>query len=126
MKTSFFSRLPLVCLLLLFSATGSMAQQAVYSEAPTIAKSGYWSLVTNQSTPDQTLVRFFNDQHELLYEERLVGLGLDLLESRAGHRQLARLLGTTLQQVQRMQNNSLVSKNLVALHRHAHPAYLAR
>ncbi|WP_375435193.1 hypothetical protein [uncultured Hymenobacter sp.] len=126
MKTSLLSRLSLVCLLLILSATMAMAQQVVYTESPVIATSGYWNLITDQSNRDHTVVRFYNDQHELLYEERLEGLCLDPCKSRAAHRRVARMLGATLQQVQRMQSNSMVSTKLIALNRHTLRAYAAR
>ena len=126
MKTSPLFRSSLVCLLLLLSATMAMAQKVVYTEAPVIAKSGYWNLVTDQSSRDYTMVQFYNDQHELLYEERLEGLCLAPCKSRAAHRRVARLLGATLQQVQRMQSNSMVSTKLSALNRHTLRAYAAR
>ena len=91
-----------------------------------IAKSGYWSLVTDQNDRSHTVVQFYNDQHELLYEERLDGLCLEPCKSRASHRRLAKMLGATLQQVQRMQSNSMVSTKLVALNRHTLREYATR
>ncbi|UOQ68015.1 hypothetical protein [Hymenobacter volaticus] len=126
MKTSLISRLSLVCLMLMLSATMAMAQKVVYSEAPMVAKSGYWSLVTDQSDRSHTVVQFYNDQHELLYEERLDGLCLNPCKSRAAHRRVAKMLGATLQQVQRMQSNSMVSTKLVALNRHTLREYATR
>lgn len=126
MKTSLISRLSLVCLMLMLSVTMAMAQKVVYSEAPMIAKSGYWSLVTDQNDRSHTVVQFYNDQHELLYEERLDGLCLEPCKSRASHRRLAKMLGATLQQVQRMQSNSMVSTKLVALNRHTLREYATR
>jgi hypothetical protein len=102
------------------------AQKVVYSEAPVIAKSGYWSLETDQSDRNYTLVRFFNDQHELLYQERLDGLCLDPCKSPANHRRVARMLGNTLQQVQRLQSNSMVANKLVSMNRHTLKAYATR
>lgn len=126
MKTSLISRISAACVLVVLSATMAMAQATVYSEAPIVAKSGYWNLVTDKSTPTYTLVRFYNDAHELLYEERLEGVCLDPCKSLASHRRIARMLGTTLQQVQRLQANSLVSTKLVALNRHTQRLYASR
>jgi hypothetical protein len=117
MKTSLLSRLSLLCGLLVLSATGAMAQTSVYTEAPIVAKSGYWSLVTDQQHHDHTVVQFYNDQHELLYEEVLAGLYLDLSKSGSGRRRLSRLLGSTLQQVQQMRGSSLVTMQMAALTR---------
>jgi hypothetical protein len=126
MKTSLISRLSAACVLVVLSATMALAQTTVYSEAPVVAKSGYWSLETDQSTPTYTLVRFYNDEHELLYEERLEGVCLDPCKSITSHRRIARMLGTTLQQVQRLQANSLISTKLVALNRHTQRLYATR
>ena len=117
MKTPLISRLSLLCGLLVLSVTGAMAQTAVYTETPVVAKSGYWSLITDQQHQDHTVVQFYNDQHELLYQEVLAGLYLDLSKSGSGHRRLSRLLGATLQQVQQMQGSSLVTMQMVALTR---------
>ncbi len=126
MKSSLLSRLSLVCLLLMLSATMAMAQVSVYSEAPVVAKSGYWNLVTDKSTRDYTLVRFYNDQNELLYEERLNGICLDSWQSPAAHRRIARMLGTTLRQVQQLQSKELISKRMLELNREMQRLYAVR
>jgi hypothetical protein len=123
MKTSLLSRLSLSCVLLALPVSMAMAQTKVYSEAPIIAKTGYWTLQTDSQARDHTLVRFYNDQHELLYEEQLKGVCLDPCKSLAAHRRISRMLGTTLQQVQRLHNNSVVSTNMVALNRHTQRLY---
>lgn len=118
MKTSFFSRLSLICLPLLLSATMATAQKTLYSETPMVAKSGYWCLQTDSQDRDHTLVRFYNDQHQLMYEELLNGPCLAATLSPAAHRRVARTLGTALQQIQRMQSNSVVSVQLATLNRY--------
>ena len=126
MKSSLLSRLSVACLFVVASVTGAMAQKVVYSEQPVVATSGYWTLETDQSIRDYTVVSFYNDQHELLYQERLNGLCLDPCKSASSHRRMARMLGTTLQQVQRLQANSMVSTRLMASSRVVQRAYAVR
>ncbi|TLM91779.1 hypothetical protein [Hymenobacter jeollabukensis] len=86
MKTSLLA----ACFCLLMPAF-ALAQQAPHS--------GYWNLETNLSTRDYTIVRFYNDQDELLREERLDALCLNLSQGTPLCRRTARLLNTTLAQV---------------------------
>ncbi|GAB2781422.1 hypothetical protein HNQ93_001217 [Hymenobacter luteus] len=117
MKTSLLSRLSLLGLTLALSSTLAQAQTTFYSEAPIIAKSGYWTLETNPRQQDYTIIRFYNDDHSVLYEERLNGICLNPLKNQATHRRMARMLGTALDQVQRLQANSVVATNVLALNR---------
>lgn len=126
MKTSLLSGLRLLALLALLPTASLRAQTATYSEAPLVAKSGYWSLQTDSKRPDYTIVRFYNDAHELVYQERLDGVCLDPTKNRAAHRRISRMLGTALDQVQRAQSNSAVSGSLVALKRHTQRLYAVR
>jgi hypothetical protein len=126
MKTSLLSRLSVACLFVVASVTGAMAQKVVYSEQPVVATSGYWTLETDKSVGDYTVVSFFNDQHELLYQERLNGVCLNPCKTPSSHRRMARMLGTTLQQVQRLQANSMVSTRLMASNRVVQRAYATR
>ncbi|WP_400191258.1 hypothetical protein [Hymenobacter sp. B81] len=80
--------------LLALSAAGSAQAQAQPS-------TGYWNLETNLSTRDYTLVRFYNDQHELVREERLDNLCLDLSRPTPLCRRTTQLLNNTLTQVLR-------------------------
>lgn len=43
---------------------------------------GYWVVETNLRTRDYTLIRFYTDQHQLLYEERLAGYSLDISKAK--------------------------------------------
>lgn len=43
---------------------------------------GYWVVETNQRTRNYTLIRFYSDQDQLLYEEKLPGYMLDISRSR--------------------------------------------
>ena len=63
---------------------------------------GYWNLETNLTTRDYTIVRFYDGQDQLVYEERLAGLCLDLGRGRRRCRQATtRHLNVALQQVLR-------------------------
>ncbi|MBX0290076.1 hypothetical protein K3G63_06480 [Hymenobacter sp. HSC-4F20] len=126
MKTSLLSGLGLLCLMAILPTSGLQAQTAVYSEAPVVAKSGYWSLLTDPKRQDYTLVRFYNDGHELVYQERLDGIYLNPLKNRATHRRISQMLGTALEQVQRAQSNSAISGSLVALKRQTLRLYAVR
>ncbi|TGE08729.1 hypothetical protein [Hymenobacter fodinae] len=126
MKTSLLSRLSAVCLFLVCATTLAKADPVVYTESPIIAKTGYWTIVTDSQIRDRSTVRFYNDQHELLYEEQLNGVYLDPSKSLAAHRRISKMLGTTLQQVQRLSTNCVVSTHMVALNRHTQRLYAVR
>lgn len=93
MKTSVFARLVLAGALLCASAAA--AQQP----ALPARQGGYWNLETNISTRNYTLVRFYNAQDQLVYEERLDAMCLDLSNSRPLCRRLKQRLDLALQQV---------------------------
>ncbi|GAB2965358.1 hypothetical protein GCM10027048_38790 [Hymenobacter coalescens] len=61
--------------------------------------SGYWNLETNLITRDFTVVRFYNAQDQLVYEERLSRLCLDLSRGSGVSRRAVRQLNTALHQV---------------------------
>ncbi|TGD80771.1 hypothetical protein [Hymenobacter wooponensis] len=126
MKTSLISRLSALCLTLVCSTTLAMADPVIYTESPIVAKSGYWTIVTDPQLRDHSTVRFYNDQHELLYEEQLNGVYLDPSKSLAAHHRISKMLGTTLQQVQRLNTKCAVSSNMVALNRHTQRLYAVR
>ena len=88
MKTS----LPLRLLLLaglLTCASGATAQSALPLAA------GYWNVETNLTTRDYTIVRFYNAQDQLVYQERLDHLCLNLVKGKG----LCRRTGAQLNQV---------------------------
>ncbi|UOQ76882.1 hypothetical protein MUN84_20710 [Hymenobacter sp. 5516J-16] len=127
MKTSLLSRLGILCAsLVVLPASLALAQTTSYSEAPVIAKSGYWMLETDPKRPDYTVVRFYNDQHEELYQERLSGICLNPLKNRATHRRVAQMLGTALDQVQRMQSNAVISTTLASTARRMPRTYAVK
>ncbi|WP_345226305.1 hypothetical protein [Hymenobacter koreensis] len=82
--------------LLISAVLALSAGTAAYAQAPA---TGYWNLETNLSTRDYTLVRFYNDEHQLVREERLDNLCLDLSQGTPLCRRTAKLLNSTLTQV---------------------------
>ncbi len=71
MKTFLSIRLAFGLLLLLSSLRGGAQTQ------PVAALPGYWSLGVNPTTRDHTIIRFYNGQNQVVYEEALPQL-LDL------------------------------------------------
>jgi hypothetical protein len=90
MKTSLIFRLGLF---LLFSSLA-------HAQSQPVAQPGYWNVETNHATRDYTIVRFYNGQDQLVYEERLSGLNLDLRKGnrccRRTSQQLNLVLATVL------------------------------
>ena len=97
MKNFAALRLSLVLLFL------SLASLAHAQTAPIAANAlpGYWNIETNLTTRDYTIVRFYNGQDQLVYEERLDNLCLDLSRRPRQCRRLKSQLGIALQQVLR-------------------------
>lgn len=93
------------CLLAATSAAG---------QAPPVRTSGYWNLETNLTTHDYTVVRFYNQQHELVYTERLNNLCLDLSQGGRRCRRTARHLDAALQQLLRKPGLASQSPTLLA------------
>ena len=86
MKTFFALCLPVLFVVLLSPLARAQSRPA----AP--ASPGYWNVETNLTTRDCTIVRFYNGQDRLVYEERLPRLCLDL----SGHSRLCRRTGRQL------------------------------
>jgi hypothetical protein len=91
MKNALTFRLaaPLVCL---FVSTLAQAQTA---------PAGYWNTETNLTTRAYTIVRFYNGQDQLVYEETLPNLCLDFSRRPGQCRRTKSQLDATLQQVLR-------------------------
>ncbi|QDA61292.1 hypothetical protein [Hymenobacter jejuensis] len=93
------------------------------------APQGYWTVETNLTTRDYTLVRFYNAQDQLVYTERLDHFNLDLARKCPASRRASRRLTLVLQQVLRNPAASQVP-TLVAqqfdLNRWVRPGYAAR
>ncbi|HEX8328479.1 MAG TPA: hypothetical protein VF629_13130 [Hymenobacter sp.] len=105
MKTRLFF---CMSLFLLLNCGTALAQTAPNASSAT----GYWNTETNLTTRDYTIVRFYNDQDHLLYQERLDGVCLDLSRRRVRRRTSAKL-NAALQQVLQDPSASR-SLNLVA------------
>ena len=123
MKTAFLFRLA-VSLLCLVASTSSFAQTLAK-----VAKSGYWNAETNLTTRNYTIVRFYDGQDQLVYEERLDNLCLDLAKGNGRCRRTSRKLATTLQLVLR-ESSVCASGTLLAQQfnstRRAQRAYASR
>jgi hypothetical protein len=89
MKISVLLRLSTL-LVLLFLATLAQAQTR-----PAVLP-GYWNVETNLTTRDYSIVRFYNAQDQLVYEERVADLCLDLSRN-TGCRRVRRQLNDALQ-----------------------------
>ncbi len=96
MKTFRPFRLISVVFLLLISPLARAQSRPAASDLP-----GYWNVETNLTTRDYTIVRFYNGQDQLAYEERLPGLCLDLSHRSGLCRRTSRQLNAALQQVLR-------------------------
>ncbi len=93
MKTSLIFRLSLGLLLLLSTLAHAQSQP--------VAPAGYWNVETNRTTRDYTIVRFYNAQDQLVYEERLSGLNLDLRKGNRCCRRTSQQLNVALAAVLR-------------------------
>lgn len=94
MKTYVFFRTCAVLLLVLL-ATLTNAQ----SRSLQPVSKGYWTVETNLTTRDYTIVRFYDAQVRLVYEERLPGLCLDLTAGTGLTRRTGRQLTLALHEV---------------------------
>jgi hypothetical protein len=125
MKTFLLSRLSLLLLLFGLSATLATAQTRTYTEASDQPDGGYWTIETDQTQRNYSVVRFYTAQHEKIYEERLDELCLDPSKGTAKCRRTARRLNAALAQAQQARSNSMVASNL-GLHRRIQRAYALR
>ncbi|PJJ60958.1 hypothetical protein [Hymenobacter chitinivorans] len=96
MKTSLLALFTFNLFFLLLAVPAPAQTRAALPALP-----GYWNLETNLVTRDYTIVRFYNDRQELLYEERLTGLCLDLSRGNGLCQRTARQLNGALAQVLR-------------------------
>ncbi|MCB2408797.1 hypothetical protein [Hymenobacter lucidus] len=94
MKTFFLFRAPLLLFFLLLS-TLAQAQ----TTAARLPQGGYWNVETNLATRDYTIIRFYNNQDQLIYEEKLPNLCLDLSRGTSLCRRTIGQLNGALQQV---------------------------
>lgn len=98
MKTPAFSpnTLLLAFLFAFLLSSAAASAQTRLNKAPLL---GYWNVETNLTTRDYTFVRFYNAQHQLVYEERLPDLCLDLGRSTGPCHRTTRQLNAVLRQV---------------------------
>ena len=122
MKNSAILRLSIL-LVCLFLTTLAQAQTAP------AALPGYWNIETNLTTRDYTIVRFYNGQDQLVYEERLDNLCLDLSHRTGLCRRTKKELDATMQQVLRAPAANQLTGLLAAqfgLNRRVQRVYAAR
>ncbi|GAA3927723.1 hypothetical protein [Hymenobacter algoricola] len=117
MKTFLLARLSLLAILFGLSITLATAQTTTYTEDARPAGTGYWTIESDQSHRDYSIVRFYSAQHEKIYEERLNELCLDPSKGTAACRRTARMLSKALVQVQRTRNTTMVANGLGRYHR---------
>lgn len=97
MKT-FSACRPLLTSLLVLATLTATAGPRPSKAVPT---NGYWNLETNLTTRNHTIVRFYNNLNQLVYEERLDNLCLDLSKGNGLCRRTAKQLNVALQDVLR-------------------------
>ena len=107
MKTTLIFRLA-VGLLCFITSSGSFAQAGAAPALP-----GYWNVETNLTTRDYTIVRFYNQQDQLVYQERLDNHCLDVTKNTSKCRRTSRKLTATLQLVLR-EPSTYASNTLLA------------
>jgi len=124
MKTSLLIRLAFGLGCLFVSFLGRAQARAAAPDLP-----GYWNLEINLTTRDYTIVRFYNGQNQLVYEERLPGLCLDMSKRSGICRRTSRQLTAALQQVLRdaagRESATLLAQQFAA-NRRVQRAYAAR
>jgi hypothetical protein len=124
MKNLLISRLSLLAVLFGLSVTVAAAQTTTYSEDGKPG-TGYWTIESDKSHRDYSIVRFYTAQHEQIYQERLNDFCLDPSKGTARCRRTARMLSNALVQVQQTRNTSMVANGL-GLYRRLPRAYAAR
>ncbi|PJJ59956.1 hypothetical protein [Hymenobacter chitinivorans] len=106
MKTYVLVRLSLLMLALGVALAGAAAP---------LPTGGYWNVETNLTTRDYTIIRFFNDQNQLIYEERIDNLCLGLSKDSGPCRATTRQLNLALQQVLRDPATARQTTTMLAL-----------
>ncbi|NII24383.1 hypothetical protein HB364_04805 [Pseudoflavitalea sp. X16] len=67
------------CLLLLHTATAQDDQESTAPATPRwVSEKGYWIVESNVNTPKQYTVRFYNNDHVVVYTEKIQGVVLRL------------------------------------------------
>ena len=109
MKTFVIIRLSLG---LLFGSLASLAH--AQAAPPASPQPAYWNVETNLTTRDYTIVRFYNGQDQLVYEERLDGLNLDLRKGNRCCRRTSQQLNVALATVLRNPAAARLDASLLA------------
>ncbi|GAA3997151.1 hypothetical protein GCM10022408_04760 [Hymenobacter fastidiosus] len=125
MKTFLIARLSFFAVLFGLSVTVASAQTTVYTEDAQQAGTGYWSIETDQTRRDYSVIRFYTAQHEKIYEERLNELCLDPSRGTAKCRRTARQLSNALAYLHHAQSNTLLGSEL-GINRRAQRFYALR
>ncbi|QCR23379.1 hypothetical protein [Pontibacter sp. SGAir0037] len=81
----------------------SLSSTAALAQAPG-PKQGYWNVEAVPGKQKFSVVRFYNPQNQLVYEEKMEGIFLDMTR-----KSTIKLLNNSLQQVV---NNSIVTSQL--------------
>jgi hypothetical protein len=90
--------------ILLLPALLTSGLTAAQAQDPARMKGAYWVVETNRYDPSYSIVRFYDHQDQLLYEEKIRGVSLDITRPRT-----QRLLNKALQQAT---GNTLVAGQL--------------
>jgi hypothetical protein len=109
MKNQIFTTLIIAMALIQFSTSKGNAQ----SRAACTPVNGYWVLVSNINIKKETTVQFYNNAHQLVYEEVVKGQKMDLSRLKT-LRCLKRGLDSALIAYNR-QNKALYNKDWVAM-----------
>lgn len=68
----------IITLPFLFILNFSFAQSGHYKTPHWVPNEGSWVVEQNENQPRHNIIRFYNEQHELIYTERLDGIWLDV------------------------------------------------
>jgi hypothetical protein len=97
MKSKIFRAFGLAMTVLLFTTLSTSAQEASAEPAPAVSMpdGGFWQVITDNAWPQTTTVQFYDLERHLVYEEKLVGVDLDL-QSKRTCRKLNKILQAAL------------------------------
>ncbi len=93
MKTKF--RILVLVLAIVFTCNSSFAQEEDTQTAPWVSGKGYWVLESNVKTPNNYIIRFYNNDNKLVYSEKISDIKLDISKRRT-KMQLKKALENTL------------------------------
>jgi len=96
---------------IIFFSTAVFAQSKT-SSSSCVSDKGYWVLESNIHTPLNHIIRFYNNDHVLVYTEKLTGIKLNTDKKKVKMR-LKRALETTMLSLEQNKNPE-ASKNFVS------------